>query len=89
MIENTYAIVAWADVQALSQGDKDQLIAACQETSWDTCRHSVTAPDEIILKWPVADPNPCDAVSLANTTYTYAEILVEIQDAHWTDEEPE
>lgn len=85
-MNETYAVVTQAGVDTLSQANKDALIAACTQTSWDTCRHSVTAPDELVLKWNGAG-NPCNDVSLANTVYPYNEMLVLMATPHWTSQE--
>ena len=83
----TYAVVVFADLDALSQENKDQLLNAVFQTSIGTLRRSVTAPDEAILKWNSEDPNPCEAVGLAHTTYTYEEIKVIVATVHWSDDE--
>jgi len=77
-----YAIVLWAAVQGLTRAKKKALLAAVEETAWKTVRHSVTAPDEIVLKWN-GTGNPCDDAGVANTVYTRAEILEELATPHW------
>ncbi len=77
-----YAILAQSAIDGLSQENKDTLLADVVENAWSTDVHSITAPDEVILKWEGAT-NPCTACGAANTEYSYANILLEIVKPHW------
>jgi hypothetical protein len=81
-----YAIANWADKEALTQEKKDELIGLLIESSWDTCRRTISGTDKFIGKWD-SETCPFDTVELAHTDYIYAEILVEIEKPEWTSQE--
>ena len=79
----TYAIAAWADIDALSTADKDWLETQIGQTDLTAVRHSITAPDDVIVKWAGA-ANPLTAKAIAHTEHTHASILAEIHgNTHW------
>ena len=78
----TYAIATYSEIDALSAEDKTAFFNAVIETSQATLRLSLDET-KTIVKWPNGDPNPCTAYGITHTTYTYAQILEELQGPDW------
>lgn len=82
-MSDCYCVVAWADIDALSEADKARVLAAIEEGAWATVRHSATAPDEIFMKCSSDGNCVCVALEIDHTAYTHAEALALVADEHW------
>lgn len=70
-----YVIVNFEDVT-------QAMIDDCQQTSFDTLRHSIAGDDRVVLKFEGDDPAWVDSLSLI--TRTHSEILSDLEDTDWT-----
>tara|TARA_R100001530_G_scaffold41582_2_gene31798 strand:+ start:821 stop:1066 length:246 start_codon:yes stop_codon:yes gene_type:complete len=73
-----YMVVANADVT-------DEMVAASQETSRDTLRHSVQSVDRVILKYDPILGHP--AVFDGITKYSHPDIIAILAESDWTEVE--
>lgn len=72
----TYYIVPFGDVT-------QAMIDECLEQSIDHLRHSIVAPDRVVLK--TAEDTPTPAILSGYPSYTHEQILAEMQTVDWTD----
>ena len=81
----TYAIVAQSDIDALSQADRDFVMANVAQDSWDSTRKSLDET-QLVLKWlgtASAPDNPLAVKGVTHTTYIHTEIKAEMELAAW------
>lgn len=79
----TYAIVATADIDALSQVDRDALfstIHGCYE-----CKRKSLDGTQMVMKWTTTDGTPANMP--AHTAYDYNGIRTALDDAAWREAE--
>ena len=72
----TYAIADKADIDALSQSQRDDLYSTAHG-SYDSSRVS----DDglyVVVKWKTSDGLPANMESVTHTTYSHSQILQEI-----------
>lgn len=86
-VTDVYSIALWADIESLSDKQIGWLFERIIQTSPATLRHSITPPDEVVVKWVEGKDNPLDELGVANAVYSYAEIADALDNNHWTNQE--